>query len=156
EDRVRTQGSTGGGGPFGSDDANAVTNLVSPITPGVIGRQNDGGGTATNGAFPANFTLPITFPGTTDPTSAPGSRVNSFKITSGATIDGTSAQNVALVGKDLAAKNDLAVGSTFTAYGQPITVKGIYDTGNTFTDAGVIMPLAALQTLSGQTGVTTV
>jgi putative ABC transport system permease protein len=31
-------------------------------------------------------------------------------------------------------------------------VKGIYDTGNTFTNAGVIMPLPALQKLSSQTG----
>ena len=59
---------------------------------------------------------------------------------------------MALVGKDLATKNNLSVGSTFTAYGQTITVKGIYDTGNTFTNAGVIMPLPALQTLSSQDG----
>src|SRR5262249_15945730 len=48
--------------------------------------------------------------------------------------------------------NNLNVGSTFTAYGQPITVQGIYTTGNTFTDAGVIMPLPALQKLSSQSG----
>ncbi len=59
---------------------------------------------------------------------------------------------MALVGKDLATKNNLSVGSTFTAYGQTITVKGIYETGNTFTDAGVIMPLPALQKLSSQDG----
>ena len=59
---------------------------------------------------------------------------------------------MALVGKDLATKNNLSVGSTFTAYDQTITVKGIYDTGNTFTNAGVIMPLPALQKLSSQTG----
>ena len=59
---------------------------------------------------------------------------------------------MALVGKDLATKNNLSVGSTFTAYGQTITVKGIYDTGNTFTNAGVIMPLPALQTLSSRDG----
>ena len=31
-------------------------------------------------------------------------------------------------------------------------MKGIYDTGNTFTNAGVIMPLPALQKLSSQDG----
>ncbi len=100
--------------------------------------------------------LPITVTGTTDPTSTRVSDVSSFTLTAGTTIDGTSSDNVALVGKDLATKNNLSVGSTFTAYGQTITVKGIYDTGNTFSDAGVIMPLAALQALSGQTGVTSI
>ena len=157
QDRVRTEGTTDNG-PLGNQSSNAVTNLVSPITPGVLGQQNNGGSTS-NGpqvVAPEGFTLPITFTGTTDPTSTRVSQVNSFKITSGSTIDGNSSDNVALVGKDLAAKNDLGVGSTFTAYGQTITVKGIYDTGNTFTNAGVIMPLGALRTLSGQTGVTSV
>lgn len=73
-------------------------------------------------------------------------------ISSGETIDGTSSDNVALVGSDLATKNSLAVGSTFTAYGKTITVKGIYTTGNAFQDSGVIMPIATLQTLTDQAG----
>jgi putative ABC transport system permease protein len=159
QDRLRTEGSDDNGGPFGNSNSNAVTNLTSPITPGTLGQQNNGGVTVggSGGAqAPANFTLPITVTGTTDPTSTRVSDVSSFTITSGTTIDGTSSDNVALVGKDLATKNNLTVGSTFTAYGQTVTVKGIYDTGNTFSNAGVIMPLAALQTLSGQTGVTSV
>ncbi len=94
----------------------------------------------------------MTVTGTTAPGSTQVSDVNSFKLTAGDTVDGTSSDYVALVGKDLATKNNLSVGSTFTAYGQTITVKGIYDTGNTFTNAGVIMPLPALQKLSSQTG----
>jgi len=154
QDRVRTEGSSTGG-PIGQN-ANAVTNLVSPITPGVIGQQNNGGASSSTDIAPPDFTLPITFTGATDPTSTRVNQVNSFTITSGTTIDGSSSDNVALVGKDLAEKNSLSVGSTFRAYGQDITVKGIYDTGNTFTNAGVIMPLAALQELSGQTGITSI
>jgi putative ABC transport system permease protein len=96
--------------------------------------------------------LPITVTGTTAPGSTAVSGVNSFKLTAGENIDGSSSDYVALVGKALAKKNNLTVGSTFTAYGQTITVKGIYDTGNTFTNAGVIMPLPALQKLSSQEG----
>jgi putative ABC transport system permease protein len=160
QDRLRTEGSTGGGGPFGNSNSNAVTNLTSPITPGTLGQQNNGGvaagGQGGTQQAPTNFVLPITVTGTTDPTSTRVSDVSSFTLTAGTTIDGTSSDNVALVGKDLATKNNLTVGSTFTAYGQTITVKGVYDTGNTFTNAGVIMPLATLQTLSGQSGVTSI
>ena len=83
--------------------------------------------------------------GTTSPGNTQVADVNSFEVTAGTTIDGSSTEYVALVGKDLATKNNLSVGSTFTAYGQTITVQGIYDTGNTFSNAGVIMPLGALQ-----------
>lgn len=56
----------------------------------------------------------------------------------------------------MAEKNGLSVGSTFTAYGDAsITVVGIFDAGNTFSNNQVIMPLATVQTLSDQTGVIT-
>lgn len=89
--------------------------------------------------------------GTTNPNSVSTSG-GTLTFTSGTTIDGTSSEAIALVGTTLAAKNNLTVGSTFTAYGQTITVKGIYKTGNTFEDSGIIMPLATLQTLTEQAG----
>jgi putative ABC transport system permease protein len=70
-------------------------------------------------------------------------------------IDGNSSDNIALVGKTLAEKNNLSVGSTFTAYGKTVTVKGIYSTGNAFEDSGIVMPLATLQTLTSQPGAVT-
>jgi putative ABC transport system permease protein len=147
-DRLRTEGSTGG---FGNDaNSNAVTNLTSPITPGTLGQQNDGGGGGNGFAPPANFTLPISVTGTTDPSSTAVSGVNSIKLVSGTGFGPTSSANVALVGKDLASKNALSVGSVFQGYGQDITVTGVYSTNNTFTDAGVLMPLTTVQTLSGR------
>jgi putative ABC transport system permease protein len=135
-----------------------TTSLQSAIDPGTLGNRfgtngtNEGGAT-TGGNFPqGNFVLPVTVTGTTSPGSTVVSDVNTFKLTSGDMIDGASSEYVALVGKALASKNNLSVGSTFTAYGQNVTVKGIYDTGNTFTNAGVIMPLPALQKLSSQDG----
>jgi putative ABC transport system permease protein len=52
----------------------------------------------------------------------------------------------------LATKNNLTVGSTFTAYNTTVKVAGIYDTGTTFSNAGLIVSLPTLQRLSGQVG----
>lgn len=71
---------------------------------------------------------------------------------SGSPFSGTSSSNVAMVGTNLASKNNLKVGSTFTAYGQTITVGAIYKTNNNFSDNGLIMPLTTVQNLSGQSG----
>lgn len=92
-----------------------------------------------------------TVTGTTDQNSV-STDGSALKLTSGSSIDGNGSDLVALVGSSLATKNSLKVGSTFTAYGKTITVKGIFSTGNTFTDSGIIMPLATVQTLTDQAG----
>lgn len=95
-----------------------------------------------------------TVTGTTDANSVAQNGGN-LTISSGSNIDGTANDYQALVGKDLATKNNLSVGSTFTAYSQTFTVKGIFTTGNTFQDSGLIVPLATLQKLTDQTGAVT-
>ena len=155
DDRWITEGTRAPTGPDGQSVANGTTNLQSAIDPGTLGNRfgtQGGSDNSSSGSAPTNFVLPITVTGTTAPASTQVADVNSFKLTAGDTIDGTSTDFVALVGKDLAKKNNLSVGSTFTAYGQTITVKGIYDTGNTFSNGGVIMPLGALQKLSSREG----
>lgn len=57
-----------------------------------------------------------------------------------------------VIGKSLAEKNSLSVGSTFTMYGTTMTVVGIYDTGTSFANNAVIVPLTTLQRLSSQAG----
>ncbi len=152
-DRVTTIGtdSFGGGRGGGTSSSNATTNLVSAIDPGALGQRFGVAG----GQIPANFSLPITVTGTTAPLSTRISGVTSLKLTAGTSVDGNGSANVALVGKDLATKNTLVVGSTFSAYGQTITVSGIYTSGNTFSDGGIIMPLTTVQNLSGQPGAIT-
>lgn len=90
-----------------------------------------------------------TVTGTTDPSSIAAT------LTSGTMIDGNSSDKVALVGKTLAEKNSLSVGDTFTAYGQEITVKGIFSVESVFENNGLIMPLSTLQTLTEQPGAVT-
>lgn len=85
-------------------------------------------------------------------TSNPGAVITSSQLKSGSMIDGNSSEYIALVGKTLAEKNNLSVGSTFTAYDKTFTVKGIYSTDNKFQDSNLIMPLTTVQTLSNQVG----
>jgi putative ABC transport system permease protein len=75
---------------------------------------------------------------------------SSLTVTSGTNIDPTGSANVAMLGKDLASQNNLSAGGTFTAYGATITVQGIFDAGNTFANSRIIMPIATVQTLSGE------
>ncbi len=111
-------------------------------------RQSQSGGATTT----RSFTMPIMITGSTDLTSASTAGGSQFKITSGKTPSGTSGANIAIVGKSLAGKNSLKVGSTFTLYGQEVKVAGIYDAGNTFANGGIVMPLKTLQILSNQPG----
>lgn len=102
----------------------------------------DGGDTSIHKAPTPRTTVT----GASNPTAV----VASDKLTNGSMIDGKSSNLEAIIGKNLASKNNLSVGSTFTAYGKTITVKGIFSSGNTFQDSGVIMPLATVQTLTNQ------
>lgn len=145
------------------------TNLQSAVDAGSLGRrfaQNNGEGggfgggaggfggqTDGNSGTTPTFTPPVTVIGTTDPTNLASTQGGgTFKLTSGKVIDGNSSDNTALIGSSLATKNNLKVGSTFTAYSQTITVAGIFDAGNTFSNNMVVMPLKTVQTTSGQAG----
>jgi putative ABC transport system permease protein len=104
------------------------------------------GGSNADGS---TFTPPVSATGTSDPSKLDGS---TLKLTSGSQISGSEDKDVALVGKTLTTKNNLSVGSTFTAYGETITVSGIFDTGTEFSNNAVIFSLPTLQRLSSQTG----
>lgn len=152
---------------------NENTNLQSAVEAGSLGQRgaNNSGvgfqqappdatmnrGSSANGGttqqmVTRTFTPPVQITGTNDANSSATFGGSTPTITSGEAIDATKDEDVAMVGKSIAEKNNLSVGSTFTAYGKTVTVKGIYDTGNTFSNNGVIMSLSALQRLSSQTG----
>lgn len=148
---------------LGTDD----TNLTSSLTLGSFGarQQRFESSASTPPAGAESFaggddsSRPTPTPrtqvtGTTDANSV-STNGGDLTITSGVTIDGNSSDLTALVGTDLATKNELAVGDTFTAYGKTVSVVGIYDTGNAFQDSGLIMPLATLQGLTEQAGAVT-
>ncbi|HSX07060.1 MAG TPA: FtsX-like permease family protein [Candidatus Saccharimonadia bacterium] len=139
-------------GRFGADDSSngTTTSLSSPVTlntngPGRFFAGGGSGGSDTT----VNFSLPITFLGTTDPTNVSGSAIT---LTKGSTVSGSTDTNNVLVSSAMASKNSLSVGSTFTAYNALLTVAGIFSDSNQSAQNTVVLSLAALQRLSGQTG----
>jgi len=149
------------------------TNLVSSIEPGTLGNRSannsgvgfqaappdvmrsDSSSTGTSQPIVRIFTPPVIVTGVNSVSSATAYGGDTVTFTSGAAIDATKDVDEAVVGTALATKNNLTVGSTFTMYGKTIKVVGIYDTGNTFSNNGVVVSLAALQRLSAQTGAIT-
>jgi len=162
-DRVRTTSTDSTSSINAAPDSadSSTTSLTSGIEAGSFGQrtqrqgQSQYSGETINkeGGQPQNFSMPMMFVGTSDLNSTASLSVSQFNVTSGAKFDSNTSDNVAMIGTDLATKNNLSVGSTFKAYDIDITVVGIVDTGNKFTNGGtVIFPLGTLQTLSGQTG----
>lgn len=118
------------------------------------GAMGGGPGSSDQGQVTRTFTPPVTVVGTNEPNklaTSQGSSSTTLELTSGELFADDSTENVALAGKQLAEKNELSVGSTFTLYGQQVKVVGIFDSGTTFSNNQVIMPIATLQTLSSQT-----
>ena len=155
-DRLSTTGSdTPSFGRFGSSSG-STTSLTSPVTINVNG-TGDGNRprlfvSGGDSSLPSNFTPPISFLGTND-----AGHVNNSVITikSGKTIDVNSDANDALISTAMASKNNLSVGSTFTAYNQTLTVAGEFASNTQGADDTVVLSLPALQRLSGQSGVVT-
>ena len=143
-------------GSLGNRSANSSgVQFVAPPDDSI--RSSIGSGSSSTGStqITRTFTPPVTVTGTNDLSRASMYGGDSVTYTSGAALDPTKDTNEAVVGKALAEKNNLAVGSTFTMYDTKITVIGIYDTGNAFSNNGVIMPLAAVQRLTSQSGAVT-
>lgn len=110
--------------------------------------QNRSGSSGSTGT--RTFTPPIRVTGVNDVSSPAIYGGGTVTYTSGAAFDPAQDQNVAVIGTSLATKNNLSVGSTFSAYNTDIKIVGVYDTGTQFANNTVIMPLVALQRLSNQ------
>jgi putative ABC transport system permease protein len=156
-DRLTTIGSSQpsfGGGSSSGSSSNNQTSLQSPVKINLDSNQSGAGQgfhlfINGGGSLPTNFSLPITIIGTNNPGSVNGS---SLTISSGNTISGTDTKNDALVSSSMASKNSLNVGSTFTAYGQTMTVAGIFTSSDQSLSGDVIVSLPTEQSLSGQGG----
>ncbi|MHB1865286.1 MAG: ABC transporter permease [Candidatus Saccharimonadales bacterium] len=140
-----------------SSASNNQTNLVSPVTLNVNGGFGNGSGRNRlfingGGSLPSNFSLPITIIGTNDPSQLNANTGNTAKLTSGKFLNGSLDSNDAMVSNSMASKNNLKIGSTFSAYGQTLTVVGIFDTGTKAGNNAIIVSLPAEQRLTGQSG----
>jgi putative ABC transport system permease protein len=158
-DRQSTTGaSTPTFGRFGASDdtsAQTTTSLNSPVTlNGDGGGRFFAGGSSSDSTSATTFSLPVEFLGTNDVTNVNGT---SITLSSGKAPSGTADTNDALISESMAAKNNLKVGDTFSAYNATLTVVGIFATSSTNQGANntVVVSLPALQRLSGQSGVVT-
>ncbi|HEU4914875.1 MAG TPA: FtsX-like permease family protein [Candidatus Saccharimonadales bacterium] len=119
------------------------TNLESSIEAGTLGRRFNASGGESAEAMP-EIKLPIRALGFNGEYDQQGKKIN---LTEGRALkDGDTYS--ALVGKDLAEKNNLTVGSTFLAYDETFTVVGIFDQGTKFANDTVVMPLDTAQELA--------
>ncbi len=150
---VTTAGGSQGGvfRAFGGGQKMGETNLESSIDPGTIGKRFQQRGAEVGGSVriegdgpPADVKLPIRVAGITGDQSEDGQTI---KLSSGRQLK-TGDANVAVVGKNLAAKNNLKVDSTFTLYGETFTVVGIFDNGTEFGNDMLYIPLATAQRIS--------
>lgn len=121
------------------------TNLVSSIDPGTLGQRfhANSKGSVSSDESP-KFALPVRAAGISGNKNEFG---KDFTLTEGRALT-ESDTHAALVGKDLAIKNNLKPDSTFTAYGEKFTVVGIFDTGTKFENDMVYLPLATAQRMS--------
>lgn len=133
------------------------TSLASSIEPGSFGgreqnrqRRSFDTGLGNLQQMPANVKMPITLTGTNNLDSLSSIGASQFNITSGEKINAESEDYIAMLGTDLALKNNISVGGIFKAYDQEIKVVGIYDAGNKFSNSGLVMPIKTVQKLSGQ------
>ncbi|HEX9153813.1 MAG TPA: FtsX-like permease family protein [Candidatus Saccharimonadales bacterium] len=135
-------GGPGGGGSRTSGN----TNLESSIDAGTLGKRfNSSSSTSTTETMP-DISMPVQGVATNGSTDENGDKYN---ITSGRALTSSDTYS-ALVGKALAEKNGLKVGSTFTAFDKTFTVVGIIDQGTEFDNAKVVLPLATVQELADQ------
>ncbi|WP_422758248.1 ABC transporter permease [Paenarthrobacter sp. C1] len=141
------QAGPGGGFGPGGQQATVSTNLTAAIDAGTLGNRNNANGNSGTGttALPARA-LPITATGIGAEVDSTGKALN---ITSGTGLgEYTAAGGKALVGKSLAEKNSLSVGSTFTVQDKTLTVAGIFDAGTAFGNNAVYLTLPEAQTLA--------
>ncbi|HEV2412956.1 MAG TPA: FtsX-like permease family protein [Candidatus Saccharimonadales bacterium] len=159
-DHLTTVGSSQPVTPFGgSSNSTNQTSLKSPIKinfsgNGVSGTTGSGGGFKLfiagglgQSGIPANFSPPVSVVGTNDTTDVNG---QTLTITSGTAINGSSNTDDAMVSQAMASKNNLKVGSTFTAYSTTLTVAGIFTTSTQAGNNFVVLSLPTEQRLSGQ------
>jgi len=151
-DRLTTIGSATFGRFGNSSPTNNQTSLKSPINLSDVNKQGGGLHVMIDGSsqLPSNFSLPIQILGTNDPSHLDNG--TDITIKSGKAIDGNNDSNNALISTDMANKNNLKVGSTFTAYGKTLTVAGTFDSGTKGGNNTVIVSLPAEQRLSGNSG----
>jgi putative ABC transport system permease protein len=130
-----------------------VTSVVERLSAQLVaGTDTSLRSSIENYSQPGSTMGPVTMPvfgtGTNDVTHEKAISGHELKLVSGSLIDAGTDSNNVLVGKGIADKNGLQVGSTFRVYSTTVTVAGVFTTGNMWADNIVYFPLAALQRIA--------
>ena len=140
----------------GAHRHHASTSLRSPTKVKITCSNNTCSGdglTSVGGGqprLPSNFSLSIYVVGTNHPANPTNINASTLTLVAGHLISGTSDSNQAIVSTQMAAKNHLKVGSTFTAFGKTLTVAGIFKTDTDIGNDTIVVPLATEQRLGRQ------
>jgi len=94
----------------------------------------------------------VYFSGSNQPTAPVNIGASTLSIVSGHAIPGTTSADVAMISTAMARKNGLKVGSTFTGYGQTLTVAAIFESDSQQGNDTVITSLPVLDRLEGDPG----
>lgn len=121
------------------------TNLESAVDAGTLGKRfKQNSFSMGEGDMPPP--MPFRVAGIEGNKNADGT---SIKLTEGRQLQAGDT-NQAVVGKSLAEKNKLKLGSTFTLEDKTFTVVGVYDAGTEFDNNGVKIPFATAVNMSEQ------
>lgn len=132
-----------------SDHLSDNTSLQPAIEAGNFGRRQM---SSQSKMGSADFKMPLMVTGTNDLSNTTNLNVSKFEITSGEKFNAEGEESVAMIGSELASKNNLSAGSKFTAYEREINVSGVFDGGTRFANTLIVMPIKTVQKLSDQEG----
>jgi putative ABC transport system permease protein len=138
------------GGP-GSSDSPVKQGTTSLKYPGTMAFATQGLACQPEPCTPPISSYTIYFSGSTEPTAAVNIGASALSILSGHAISGTSSADDVMISQEMARKNGLKVGSTFTAYGTTLTVAAIFTSDTQQGNDTVITSLPLLQHLMGDT-----
>lgn len=155
--QVKELGGSNPGGNNSSGSSGSRSSGSSPVKRGSTSLKYPGtmaAATAGLACEPKPCTPPISYftvyiTGSTEPTAPANIGASTLEIVSGHAIAGTSTADDAMISTEMARKNGLKVGSTFTAYGKTITVAAIFQSNSQQGNDTVIVPLPVLQRLMG-------
>jgi putative ABC transport system permease protein len=99
---------------------------------------------------PIFFTIYVV--GATEPTAPVNIGASTLKVVSGHAISGTSSAHGAMISTEMARKNGLKVGSTFTAWGKTFRVAAVFQSDSQQGNDTVVVSLPVVERLTGQTG----
>jgi putative ABC transport system permease protein len=141
------------GGPSAKKHASAALQQgrTSLEYPGTLAAATAGLECQPKPCTPPISSFTIYFTGSTEPTAPVNIGASALKIVSGRVISGPSSADNVMISREMARRNGLKVGSTFTAYGRILTVAAIFQSNSQQGNDTVITSLPTLQRL-GHTG----